>query len=100
MSRSRVGDMHTSLGSTGPTSSSGGGRFNEEHDHVRGEPGEADQSAELESSCNALRKYPQRASSNVVCESRRLAVYVILIDEELMIARDTLRCVLKDSPHS
>jgi acetate kinase len=30
-----------------------------------------------------------------ICESRRLAAYVIPTDEELMIARDTVRCVLK-----
>jgi hypothetical protein len=48
MSRSRVGDMPTSLALTGPTSSSGGGPFNKERDHDRGEPGEADQSAKLE----------------------------------------------------
>ena len=37
MSRSRVGDMHTSLGLTGPTSSSGGGRSDEKGEHDRGE---------------------------------------------------------------
>ena len=48
MSRSRVDDMHTSLGLTGPTSSSGGGRFNEERNHDRSEADEANQSAKLE----------------------------------------------------
>ena len=33
-------------------------------------------------------------------EGSRPAVYVIPTDEELLIARDTVRCVLKDSPHS
>jgi hypothetical protein len=47
---------------TVPTSSSGGGRFNKERDHDRGEPGEADQSANLEGALNSLREYPQRAS--------------------------------------
>lgn len=39
MSRWRVSDMHTNLGLTVPTSSSGGGRLNKERDHDRGEPG-------------------------------------------------------------
>ena len=64
MSRSRVGDMHTSLGLTGPTSSSGGGRFHEERDHDRGGPGEADQSAQLEGACNALRECDRARSQS------------------------------------
>src|SRR6185503_11384539 len=46
-SRSRVATMHTSLALTGLTSSNGAGRFNEESDHDRSEPGEADQSTKL-----------------------------------------------------
>jgi len=32
-------------------------------------------------------------------EGSRAAVYVIPTDEELLIARDTVRCVLKDRQH-
>ena len=58
--------MHTSSGLTVPTSSSGGGRFNKEHDHDRGEPGEADQSSNLEDASNSLREFTTAVGLSVV----------------------------------
>jgi acetate kinase len=46
------------------------------------------------------RKHTAGREGLISKEGSRPAVYVIPTDEELLIARDTVRCVLKDRQHS
>src|SRR4030095_3772647 len=46
------------------------------------------------------RKHTAGREGLISQEGSRTAVYVIPTNEELLIARDTVRCVLKDSAHS